>query len=119
MIDCIRCFLHKTKEHGHVLQLIKETDSIMISFIANNETISLSIKKGEITLLQDSEEVFNKYEIYGDFAAIEQLLTGKDRLRNLVKREKLTIAAPFRRILMLESLFYLIKGTENRLTAKA
>lgn len=112
MIDCIRCFLRKTKEHRHVLQLIKETDSIMISFISNNESITLSLKNGEITLLHDSEEMFNRYEIYGDFSAIEQLLTGKERLRNLVKREKLSIVAPFRRILMLESLFYLTKGTD-------
>jgi hypothetical protein len=91
----------------------------MISFISNNETISLFLKNGEITMLHDSEEVFNKYEIYGEFSAIEQLLTGKERLRNLVKREKLSIAAPFRRILMLESLFYLTKGIEKRFAAEA
>jgi len=115
MIDSIHSFLQKIKEHKHVLQLIKETDPIMICFISSQENVSLVLKNGEVSMLHDTEEVFNKYQIYGELAAIEQLLTGKERLRVLIQKGRLKFSAPFRLVLMLESLFYLTKVDEKRI----
>jgi hypothetical protein len=41
------------------------------------------------------------------------LLEGKEKLRNLLKKEQLKVIAPFRAVLLIESIFYLTKPEEQ------
>ena len=52
-------------------------------------------------------------EIRGDLNAMKQLLEGKERLRVLEQNGQLSIPAPIRTTLLLESIFYLTKAQEN------
>jgi hypothetical protein len=113
MIDTIQTFLQTIKERKHVLQLIQSTDKLMIHFVCGPETVPIALINGEFSWLHDIGEKFLSCEIGGDAAAIKQLLGGKEKLRFLVKNGQLKVTAPFRTILMLESIFYLTKVGEE------
>ena len=50
-----------------------------------------------------------KAEIYGEQEAMQEIISGKEKLRTFMKKGKVQVSAPFRTILLLESLFYLTK----------
>ncbi|MDN3019827.1 hypothetical protein PH210_27050 [Paenibacillus sp. BSR1-1] len=105
MIEALNNFLTKVKEQRHILPLIENAD-LRVNLNTNQQSIQLVIKNGTIITLQNQP---SKYEISGDINAMTQLLEGKQRLRTL----KLSISAPLRTILLLESLFYLTKAREE------
>ncbi|MDQ0198887.1 hypothetical protein [Neobacillus ginsengisoli] len=109
MIETIQTFLQTIKERKHVLQLIQSTDKLMIHFISGPKTVPIALINGEFSWLHDTGEKFLACEIEGEGSAIQQLLEGKEKLRFLVKIGRLKVKAPFRTILMLESIFYLTK----------
>ena len=105
MIEALNNFLTKVKEQRHILPLIENAD-LRVNINTNQHSIQLVIKNGTIFTLQNQPA---KYEISGDLNAMTQLLEGKKRLRTL----KLSISAPLRTTLLLESLFYLTKAQED------
>jgi len=110
MLEAIEAFLMTVKAQKHVLPLINQAN-IRITLQFGNEAIQLVVKNGEIFLIHDSVEQSPKYEIRGSLAAMKQLLTGKEKLRRMERRGELTVNAPLRMALLLESLFYLTKPT--------
>ncbi|WP_223591964.1 hypothetical protein [Neobacillus bataviensis] len=105
MIEALNNFLTKVKVQGHILPLIENAD-LRVNLNTHQQSIQLVIKNGTIFTLQNQP---SKYEISGDINAMTQLLEGKQRLRTL----KLSISAPLRTILLLESLFYLTKAQQE------
>ena len=104
MNEVFQAFLSRVKERDHLLQLIQKTE-YSITFRNESEEISLAFINGEVCL----ERMHRDYEISGN---IETLLTGTEPLRVLLRKGKIQLTAPFRIILMAESLFYLA-GNQN------
>ena len=109
MEKTIKSFLQTINERSHVLQLIKNTE-LLVTFVSMEKSIPIAIKNGKIFLSKDTDSTLINYEISGD---IEQLLEGEETLRYLVRKGRLKISAPFRTILLLESMFYLAKANQN------
>jgi hypothetical protein len=107
MDETVQSFLQIIRERSHVLQLLKHTE-LLIILISGGKRIQIAIKDGDIYLEHDPDETVPTYEINGE---IKQLLEGKETLRYLVQKGKLKISAPFRTILLLESIFYLTKAS--------
>ena len=105
MIEAFNKFLEKASQQEHILPLIQDAD-LRVNLVTSQHSIQLVIKKGVIFTLQNQPA---KNEISGTPNAMTQLLEGKQRLRTL----QLTINAPLRTILLLESLFYLTKAQED------
>jgi hypothetical protein len=104
MRELFLAFLSRVKERDHLFQLIKQNE-FSLTFRNELEEISLAFKNGDVFL----QRLQPDYEISGD---IETLLTGKESLRVLLRKEQIKLTAPFRIILMLESLCYLA-GHQN------
>lgn len=109
MDELVKFFIQTMKERSHVLQLINHT-VLHVTLVSGGIRIPIAINNGDIYLPQKITATFPNYEISGD---IIQLLEGKETLRSLVRKGQLKISAPFRTILLLESIFYLTKATGN------
>jgi hypothetical protein len=58
-------------------------------------------------------------EFVGQEMVIRELLLGKQKLRNLISHQELTVKGSFRNILLLESVFYLSnKGFESKIKSE-
>ena len=103
-------FLEKFTLQGHILSLIKHAD-IKVKFYCEQDSATIQIKNGKMSLLNDPEIICS--EVKGDIQAIQQLFEGTETLRTLEKKGKLTVTAPLRTTLLLESVFFLTKANEN------
>ncbi|WP_342042426.1 hypothetical protein [Bacillus sp. OTU2372] len=103
-------FLGKFTLQGHILSLIRHTD-IKVKFCCEEGTATIEIKNGKISLLNNLDSIW--YEIKGDSNAMKQLFEGTETLRTLEKKGQLTVSAPLRTTLLLESIFFLTKAHEN------
>jgi hypothetical protein len=103
-------FLEKFTLQGHIVGLIKHAE-IKVKFICEEETIIFEIKNGKMSLLNDQQSIC--YEVKGESNAIQQLFEGTETLRTLEKKGRLTVSAPLRTTLLLESIFFLTKAHEN------
>ncbi|MDR7237880.1 hypothetical protein [Neobacillus drentensis] len=112
MIEELKAFQLAIKQQGHILPLLDHID-LRVNLVSELTTIQIFIKNNEIFILHDSDATQNIPEICGDLQAIKQLLEGKERLRTLERNGQLTISAPIRTTLLLESIFYLTKAQEN------
>lgn len=107
MIESVQAFLVRMREQSHVLQLIKNIDDLTVRLVAGGSSISIAIVNKEMFILQNVDEEIEGCKIFGEIKDMEDLLNGKEKLRSLVKSGNLQISAPFRTVLLLESLFYL------------
>lgn len=106
MIDTLQAFIRSINERKHVLLLIQ--NSVMtIELVTKDEAFSLLIKNGEVFITEMDSESSNKYRICGEKDRIKDLISGREKLRTLMKKRELQFTAPFRTTLMLESFFYL------------
>ncbi|WP_066258620.1 hypothetical protein [Neobacillus drentensis] len=112
MIEELKAFQLEIKQQGHILPLLEHID-LRVNLVSELTTIQIFIKNNEIFILHDSDATQNIPEICGDPQAIKQLLEGKERLRTLERNGQLTISAPIRTTLLLESIFYLTKAQKN------
>jgi len=110
MIELAEKFLEKFTFQGHILSLIKHTE-IKVKICCEEETVIIEIKNGKMSLLNDQKSIC--YEVKGDSDTIQQLFEGTETLRALEKKGRLTVSAPLRTTLLLESLFFLTKAHEN------
>jgi hypothetical protein len=113
MKDMIQIFLSSIKERGHVLKLIEKLDGLKIKLVCEGKEDLLVFHRGEVSLLVDTNENAFTYVISGQRESIYCLLEGKEKLRNLLKKEQLKVIAPFRAVLLIESIFYLTKPEEQ------
>jgi hypothetical protein len=111
MDETVHFFLQMIKERSHVLQLINNIE-LLVNLVSGEKRVLIAIKNGEVYLLHDTELIQTNYEISGD---IKKLLEGKETLRSLVRKGQLKISAPFRTILLLESIFYLTRAQDHQL----
>lgn len=112
MMEEVQNFLMTIKERTHVLQLIQNTE-LLVTIACLQQKINLIIKNGEILFLQDADVVLPTCEISGELGSLKELLDGKETLRFLVRKGHLKVSAPFRTVLLLESVFYLTKAYRN------
>ncbi|MEH7097100.1 hypothetical protein [Neobacillus vireti] len=103
-------FLEKFTLQGHILSLIKHAD-IKVKFNCEKGSVVIQIKNGQMSILNDPEIICS--EVKGDMQAIQQLFEGTETLRTLEKKGQLTVTAPLRTTLLLESIFFLTKAHEN------
>jgi hypothetical protein len=113
MIEALKTFQLAIKQQGHVLPLMEHIN-LRVNLVCEQKTMQIIIKDGELlTLYVHRDDTQAETEIRGDLNAIKQLLEGKERLRVLERLGQLTISAPLRATLLLESIFYLTKPKEN------
>lgn len=112
MKETMKAFQLAVKQQGHILPLLEHGD-LRVNLISELTTIQIVFKNREVFILHDNEGIQTIPEIRGDRQAIKQLLEGKERLRTLERNGQLTISAPIRTTLLLESIFYLTKSQEN------
>jgi hypothetical protein len=112
MIEALKTFQLAIKQQGHVLPLMEHIN-LRVNLVCEQKTMQIIIKDGELFTLYAREDTQAETEIRGDLKAITQLLEGKERLRVLERHGQLTISAPLRATLLLESIFYLTKPQGN------
>ncbi|MDR4949181.1 hypothetical protein [Neobacillus cucumis] len=110
MNQLVEKFIETFAQQAHVLGLIKHAD-IKVKFSCGLESAIIEIKNGKMSLLNDQDQIW--YEIKGDPDAMKQLFEGAERLRVLEQKGRLTVSAPLRAALLLESVFFLTKAHEN------
>lgn len=113
MEEMIQIFISVIKKRGHVLKLIEKLDGLKIKLVCDGQENLLVFHEGEVTLFFDYNSRAVTYEISGQCESIYGLLEGKEKLRILINNGQLKVRAPFRTILLLESIFYLTKPEER------
>jgi hypothetical protein len=113
MDEMIQIFLSAIKNRSHVLKLIENLDGLRIKLVCERLENLLVFHRGEVFLLVDNDESTISYVISGQRDSIYSLLEGKEKLRNLINNGQLNVKAPFRTILLIESIFYLTKLEEK------
>lgn len=109
----IQIFISAIKKRGHVLTLIEKLEALKIKLVCEGQEDSLVFHHGEVIFLVDSNDSFVTCEIIGQRDSIYNLLEGKEKLRNLINNGQLKVKAPFRTILLIESIFYLTRPDER------
>ncbi|MFJ5759739.1 SCP2 sterol-binding domain-containing protein [Neobacillus sp. NPDC093182] len=113
MEEMIQIFLAAIKNNGHVLKLIEKLEGLTIKLVCEGQEDFLMFHRGEVIFLVDSTDRAVTCDISGQRDSIYSLLEGKEKLRNLINNGQLKVKAPFRTILLIESIFYLTKSEER------
>ncbi len=113
MEEMIQIFLAAIKKHGHILKLIEKMDGLTIKLVCEGQEDFLVFHRGEVILLVDYDDRAVTCDISGQRDSFYSLLEGKEKLRNLINNGLLNVKAPFRTILLIESIFYLTKPEER------
>jgi hypothetical protein len=113
MEEMIQVFLSGIKKQCHVLKLIENQDGLKIKLICENAEAILVFHRGEVFKFVDNDESTESYVIRGQRDSVYNLLKGNEKLRTLIHNKKLNVIAPFRTILLIESIFYLTKLEEK------
>jgi hypothetical protein len=109
MEEMIQVFLSGIKRQCHVLKLIENLDGLKIKLICENAETILVFHRGEVFKLVENDESSESYVIRGQRDSVYNLIRGNEKLRTLIHNKKLSLSAPFRTILLIESVFYLTK----------
>jgi hypothetical protein len=109
MEKSVQAFLLKVNKQKHVLQLLQKIENLTIRLVAEHSSTAFVITNTGIYILQNVTEAVDTCEVYGKIKDLQDLLSGMEKLRELVKHGKIRISASFRTVLLLESLFYLTK----------
>ena len=112
MIETLKTFQLAIKKQGHVLPLLEHIN-LRVNLVCERNSFQIILKDREIFIIHDSEETQSLSEIRGDLHAMKDLLEGKQRLRALERSGHLSIKAPIRTKLLLESIFYLTKAQDD------
>lgn len=113
MDENLEIFISTIKKRGHVLKLIEKLDGLKLKLVCEAKEDYLVFHRGDVFFLVDHEEKAGTYEISGQRDSFDRLLEGKEKLRNLINNGQLKVKAPFRTILLIESIFYLTKPEEQ------
>lgn len=113
MIETVQTFIQTVKEKAHMHPLINKAD-FLIDFVTEGNRVSLCFMHGDVSIIKTgTERLAESYEMSGRECEMKMLLEGKEKLRFLEAKKFLAIKAPFRTILLLESIFYLAKKDQN------
>jgi 23S rRNA pseudoU1915 N3-methylase RlmH len=114
MIEAVQVFLQEVKKRSHLFPLIQQVD-VRVVLKSEQQTIQLIIKNGEILFLHERNDSQPHCLIIGSNDGLAQLLKGQEKLRTLERIGSLTITAPLRTILLLESVFYLANSRNEKM----
>lgn len=112
MIEAVQTFVQAAKAQAHVQTLISKAD-LSVHFITDEEMVSLCFRNGEIAIEPGRIAMDNSYQIVAPAAELRELLQGQVKLRSLKGVKALTVKAPFRTLLLLESIFYLVQPKKS------
>jgi len=112
MVDQIQKFISVLEERSHILKLVENVDGIAVKLVCEDDNRFISFIRGEVLCQDDPERLEVLCEIRGPSESMKQLISGKEKLRNLVTNGCLSVSGPFRMILLIESIFYLTKSLE-------
>lgn len=101
-------FLEEVNKKSHIKRLIQEA-SFLICLKAGNEEIPFEIRGGNIFIHSADQNSTYDAIISGSLESINIILTGGEKLREAMKWKKVSVETTFRKLLLLESLFYLCK----------
>nr|WP_263324979.1 SCP2 sterol-binding domain-containing protein [Neobacillus sp. Marseille-Q6967] len=107
MIDPVQNFLMSINKRGHVLKLIEKLE-LNIRLVMDQKDFVLAFTNGAVSLLDHTKNT--EVTISGHQESVSLLVEGKEKLRSLIKEGQLQVAASFRAVLLLESIFYLTKA---------
>jgi hypothetical protein len=110
MDEAVQTFINELKGREDLLQLVTNTE-FQLSFFCGNQIFRMAFQNGDVFLLYEEDELLMNNKISGKQKELEELLEGKETLRSLMRKKQLMVSAPFRTILLLESLFYLTKAS--------
>ena len=113
MDEMIQTFISAVKKRGHVLKLIETLDGLTIKLVCEGKEYFIVFHRGEVILLVDYNDRAVTCEISGQRDSVYHLLEGKEIFRALIHNGQLKVKAPFRTILLIESIFYLTKPEEQ------
>ncbi|MED3622472.1 SCP2 sterol-binding domain-containing protein [Neobacillus thermocopriae] len=114
MIEAVQVFLQEVKKRNHLFPLIDQVD-IRVVLKSEQQTIQFIIKNGEILFLHERNDSQPHCLISGSSDGLAQLLKGQEKLRTLERIGSLTITAPLRTVLLLESIFYLANSRNEKM----
>jgi hypothetical protein len=112
MRDAAAAFIDEVKSKTHLNQLLKDL-VFSICLKAENERIPLSVRNGEILMDHNNNDEIYDAIISGPRDSIQAILTGKEKLRDAMRWNDVTVTSTFRKLLFLESLFYLSKPRKH------
>ena len=101
-------FIEEVKSKSHLQKLLIDS-SFSICIKAGDLEIPLLFRDGHISICADNQKQPHDAVISGSKESIQAILTGSERLREAGRWKKVSVDSTFRRLLMLESLFFLCK----------
>ncbi|MDQ1000962.1 hypothetical protein QFZ28_001362 [Neobacillus niacini] len=113
MEEMIRIFLSAIRKRSHVLKLIETSEYLKIKLECEDQEGFLVFHRGEVFSLVDNNDSTVTCEINGQRDSVNSLLEGNGKLRILINQGQLKVKAPFRTILLIESIFYLTKPEDT------
>lgn len=101
-------FIEEVQSKSHLQKLLIGS-SFSICIKAEDFKIPLKFQDGHISMQPDDDKQQYDTTISGTKESIHAILTGREKLREAIKWKNVSVDSTFRRLLMLESLFYLCK----------
>lgn len=109
MQDYIEKFSKSLRSKKHLLQLV-QTKDLGIIFDTGEDRAFLHFKDGEIVDKESNNSRKELVQLRCSREALNDLLDGTCKLRDLSKMNEIKVKASFRNVLLVESLFYLSKS---------
>ncbi len=113
MKDTVQLFIDEIKNKPHVQPLITKAN-LSIELITEVERVSMGFFDGAVCMNPNDRVLYKNWQMTGREEGMVALLAGQEKLRSLAEKKVLTIKAPFRTILLLESIFYLAKAEQEQ-----
>ncbi|MEH7344143.1 hypothetical protein V7122_09735 [Bacillus sp. JJ1532] len=101
-------FIEEVKSKSHLQKLLADS-SLLICIKAGDIEVPLKFLDGHISIYPDIQKQQFDAIISGSKESIHAILTGSEKLREAIRWKKVSVDSTFRKILLLESLFFLSK----------
>ncbi|WNS74862.1 hypothetical protein RRV45_18560 [Bacillus sp. DTU_2020_1000418_1_SI_GHA_SEK_038] len=101
-------FIEEVKSKSHLQTLLADS-SFSICIKSGDLEIPLIFREGHISINSDDQKQQFDAIISGSKESIHAILTGREKLREAIRWKKVSVDSTFRRLLLLESLFFLCK----------
>lgn len=101
-------FIEEVKSRSHLQKLLVDS-SFSICIKAGDVEVPIKFLDGHISIYPDNQKQHFDAIISGSKESIHSILTGSEKLREAIRWKKVSVDSTFRKILLLESLFFLCK----------
>lgn len=114
MKELVEKFIEEVKSKGHVKQLINNADASFSLLIQTEREVAKLVFDNKNILITYPQYFENPdVTISGSIENLRSIFMGKEKLREAINNKNITVQASFRRLLFLESLFFLSKNCDN------